>query len=161
LQQLAAASGVSKSMLSQIERGQVNPTCGAWRALRADFTNLIGGGNPEPGDTIELVGETEMPEIRNRDRSCRLRILSPPTLAGAIEWYELKILPGGALQSEPHSPGTMKHLTALSDALEVTSGAARQALRRGDTARYRADVPHRIANLSAKPARGFLVVISA
>jgi transcriptional regulator with XRE-family HTH domain len=165
LEQLAALSGVSKSMLSQIERGQANPTFAVlWsltRALRIDFNDLVQSGAVPAGDTsaIELVTASNTPEISNADGSCRLRILSPPKLAGATEWYELEIAPLGSLDSAPHAAGAFEHFTALSTGFEVSSGGSSQTLKAGETARYAADVPHRITNTSKRPAKGLLVVL--
>jgi transcriptional regulator with XRE-family HTH domain len=165
LEQLAAISGVSKSMLSQIERGQANPTFAVlWsltRALKIEFTDLTEGGSVPAGDNhaVELVTAAHTPEIRNADGSCRLRILSPPKFAGETEWYELEIAPSGSLDSAPHAAGAFEHFTAFTAGFEVASGKSKQTLRAGETARYPADVTHRITNTSKRPAKGLLVVV--
>ena len=60
LEQLAAASGVSRSMLSQIERGQANPTFATlWnltRALNIDISALVGGQATQPDPQIDVIG---------------------------------------------------------------------------------------------------------
>jgi transcriptional regulator with XRE-family HTH domain len=164
LGQLAASCGVSKSMLSQIERGEANPTFAVlWaltRALRLDFAALLEGATDvTPPASIDVVCQEHTPEIRSADGLCRLRILSPPALAGSIEWYTLEFAPAGRLDSTAHSPGTTEHFTAETTGFEITTAAARHALKAGETARYPADVPHRIANLSPRVGRGYLVVV--
>ena len=58
LADLAMLSGVSRSMLSEIERGKANPTYGTlWhltRALNIDLNSLISGVSEERGDRIDL-----------------------------------------------------------------------------------------------------------
>lgn len=164
LEQLAQSSGVSKSMLSQVERGQANPTFAIlWsltRALKIEFADLLdGGSNALPDDAIEVVTVGHTPEIRNADGTCRLRILSPPTLSSHVEWYDVEIEPKGALDSRPHAPGTVEHFTALSGAFEITSDGAAREIKTGETARYAGDVPHRIANVSSRRAKGLMVVL--
>ncbi|MGI6852142.1 helix-turn-helix domain-containing protein [Mesorhizobium sp. 1B3] len=164
LEQLAAQAGVSKSMLSQIERGEANPTFAVvWsltQALQIDFGALVGSGSAAASvGQIEVTSRPHTPEIRSADGRCRLRILSTPRLAGRTEWYDVEIDPLGSLDSEPHSAGTFEHLTALTEGFEVASGANVIPLKEGETARYPADVPHRITNVSDKRARGFLVVL--
>ncbi len=164
LEQLAAMSGVSKSMLSQIERGQANPTFAVlWsltRALKIGFADLLDGEViPMNDDTIELVTAAHTPEISSADGSCRLRILSPPRLAGQVEWYGVEIAPSGVLDSAPHAPGTSESFTAFTPGFEVTSGSSTRTLAAGETARYPADVPHRIANTAPEPAKGLMVVL--
>ncbi len=164
LEQIADLSGVSKSMLSQIERGQANPTFAVlWsltRALGIDFTDLIdGAATAAADDAIEVVSRLGTPEMQSSDGLCRLRIFSPPHLAGVTEWYEILIEPSGALDSAPHAPGAYEHLTVFDGTLDVTSAAATRPVAAGETARYPADADHRIANSSDKPARGLLVVL--
>ncbi len=164
LEQLAALSGVSKSMLSQIERGQANPTFAVlWsltRALKIGIADLLDGeAVPVDHDVIEVVTAAHTPEISSADGSCRLRILSPPRLAGRMEWYDLEIAPSGILDSAAHAPGTSESFTASTPGLEVTSGSSTRTLLAGETARYPADVPHRIANTAVESAKGLLVVV--
>ncbi len=164
LEGLAALSGVSKSMLSQIERGEANPTFAVlWqltRALRIDFAELVAGSVAEHGTAgIELVTLALTPEIRSPQGQWRLRILSPPDLVTKMEWYELELPPGGKLSSAPHAPGTNEHLTALSDGLKVETAHGVQPISAGETARYRADVEHEISNDSKTTARALMVVM--
>jgi transcriptional regulator with XRE-family HTH domain len=165
LEQLAALSGVSKSMLSQIERSEANPTFAVlWsltQALKIDFADLIAAGVVHrQNNPIEVVTVAHTPEIKSPDGAWRLRILSPPALAGRIEWYEVEIAAGGSLQSAPHAPGTYEHLTAQSEGLAVeTALGGRQQLAPGETARYRADVEHEIANEGRDLAKALMVVL--
>jgi transcriptional regulator with XRE-family HTH domain len=163
LEQLATRSGVSRSMLSQIERSQTNPTFATlWnltRALGVELSELVDGRSGAQAAAILVLPEHFTPEIRTADGGCLLRILSPAANAGAFEWYELILKAGAALVSEPHAPGAMEHLTLIEGSLEVESGAAMSTIAAGGTARYPADVPHAIHNRSGEPARAILVVV--
>ena len=105
LAELAAASGVSRSMLSEIERGNANPTYGTlWhltRALGLDFNGLIDGISGEPRSIERQTGHAT-PVIRSADGSCSLQILSPASMVSVTEWYLLTFEPKGRLISEPH-----------------------------------------------------------
>ncbi len=161
LDAVANLSGVSRSMVSQIERGESSPTISTlWnltRALQVDFAGLLDdtGG----ADRIEVLRAADVPSIENRGSGCTIRILSPPEEAGQHEVYELRFVGGGVLDSQPHRRGAREHLTVIEGKLTVTSGDAVQKIGQGDTARYAADVPHRIE--SDRPARAFLVVQDA
>ncbi len=164
LERLAALSGVSRSMLSQIERGEANPTFAVlWsltQALRIDFADLIAGGVAHrQANPIETVTVALTPEINSPDGAWRLRILSPPALAGRVEWYDVEIGPQGRLVSAPHAPGTYEHLTAHTDGLMVTTAFGVQTLKAGETARYRVDVDHEIRNAGVGAAKALMVVI--
>ena len=162
LDDLAALSGVSKSMLSQVERGQANPTFATlWSlttALDLELPELIGlqSSVSHPGIEVTVGGFT--PEIRTDDGLCTLRILSPTQSAGQIEWYDLILQPGGALVSQPHARGAREHLTVRDGVLQVASGGDSVEVLQDATARYAADVPHAIRNLGKTAARALLVV---
>ena len=158
----AKLSGVSRSMVSQIERGESSPTIATlWnltRALQVDFAGLLDGAIAAAD--IEVLRSADVPTIDNLGSKCRIRILSPPEQAGKHEVYDLRIATGGMLDSRPHTRGAREHLTVIEGTLEVTSGEATTVLGVGDTARYAADVAHRITAMHG-PARAFLVVQDA
>jgi XRE family transcriptional regulator, regulator of sulfur utilization len=163
LDELSRRAGVSKSMLSQIERGQANPTVAVvWRlaqALGVDLSDLLeGASRAEPGG-IEAVAAHATPQLTSPDGLARLRILGPIDLAGRFEWYELEVKPGGVLASEAHEPGSREHLSVLAGALLVESGSAQQTLKAGETARYAADQAHAIRNPGRGSATALLVVL--
>lgn len=164
LDELSRRAGVSKSMLSQIERNQANPTVAVvWRlanALRVELSELLGGERPA-APPIEVVASHATPALSSPDGLCRLRILGPIDLAGNFEWYELTVQPGGALESAAHEPGSREHLSVLAGELEVTAGGSRQFVKSGETARYAVDGAHAIRNLSKKAATALLVVLHA
>jgi transcriptional regulator with XRE-family HTH domain len=162
LDELSRQAGVSKSMLSQIERGQANPTVAVvWRlagALGVPLAELLGEARPaEP--LLATVPAHATPLMQSPDGKCELRILGPIDLAGRFEWYALTVQPGGTLDSQPHEPGSREHLTVQSGALEVSAGSESARLRHGETARYAVDVPHRIHNPGRTPAQALLVVL--
>ncbi|HCT34170.1 MAG TPA: XRE family transcriptional regulator, partial [Sulfitobacter sp.] len=107
LDAVAKLSGVSRSMVSQIERGESSPTIATlWnltRALQVDFAGLLDSA-PTPAQ-IEVLRAAEVPTINNLGSGCRIRILSPPEEAGKHEVYELLIDAGGMLDSQPHTRG--------------------------------------------------------
>ncbi len=157
LDAVAKLSGVSRSMVSQIERGESSPTVSTlWnltRALQVDFAGLL---EDQPVSQLEVLRAQQVPTIENRGTGCTIRILSPPEDAGHHEVYELRFAEGGVLDSAPHARGTQENLTVIEGALTVTSGEAVDRLDTGETARYAADVPHRLQ--AEGKARAFLVV---
>ncbi len=163
LDALSRKAGVSKSMLSQIERGQANPTVAVvWRlanALNVGMGDLLGARLPAQPAAIELLAAHAVPAIRSPDGLCELRILGPIGLAGQFEWYALSVQPGGVLDSQPHETGTQEHLSTMAGALEVQAGDQSQRIKTGETARYAADQPHCIRNAGKTVASGWLVVV--
>ena len=155
LEAVANLSGVSRSMVSQIERGESSPTISTlWnltRALQVDFAGLLEGA--KASDQIEVLRSSEVPSIDNMGQNCRIRILSPPEEAGGHEVYDIEFDKDGALNSQPHARGAREQLTVLEGSVRVTSGSAISDLSQGDTARYAADIVHSIT--ANGPARVF------
>ena len=164
LEQLSIKSGVSKSVVSQIERGKVNPTFAVvWsltQVLEIEFSNLVDTSSAAAAaGTIEVTTKTRTPEIQSADGLSRLKILGSPRLASHPECYDVKMQPGGRLDSDPHAPGTFEHFTALTESFEIPCGESTMSLREGETAHYQADTSHYISNIGGQQARGFLVVL--
>ncbi|QGZ63823.1 helix-turn-helix domain-containing protein [Paraburkholderia acidisoli] len=161
LDDLSRAAGVSKSMLSEIERDKANPTIAvAWRltnALGVKLDSLFAA--PKAPEAIAVAGPHDIPTLHGQDAGYQLRVWGPIELAGSFEWYELTLKPGGALVSNAHEPGTREHLTVLQGSLEVEAAGAMQRIKAADTARYIADQPHAIRNVGKGEARALLVVI--
>lgn len=161
LDDLSRAAGVSKSMLSEIERDKANPTIAvAWRltnALGITLDELF--SQQKAPETIRVDGPHDIPTLAGHDGQYQLRVWGPIDLAGRFEWYELTLPGGGALVSNAHEPGTREHLTVLQGAMEIEAAATARRLKTGDTARYPADAPHAIRNPGRAEARALLIVI--
>ena len=164
LEALAGLSGVSKSMLSQIERGESSPTIASlWnltKALNIDFSGLLDGAPKERSPIREVIRSAQIPVIKSRGEGCRIRILSAPETVGDTEIYDLEFEPNASLDSDPHRSGCMENLTVFSGSLTVTTDGVSETLNRGDTVRYVADRPHSIQSKSKK-SRAVLIVTGA
>jgi len=160
LEAMAKLSGVSRSMLSQIERGQSSPTVATlWsltQALRVDFAGLLDDQTASRSIT-EILRANRTPTIDSQGEGCRIRILSPPAQVGRLEVYEIQFAADAALLSEPHQSGCHEDLTVLEGALEVVSGNETEQVFEGDTIRYAADCPHRIRAIGSA-AKAILIV---
>jgi len=162
LEDLSRIAGVSKSMLSQIEREKANPTIAiTWRlanALGVAIGELLADVEKDI-ETIRIIDAHETPTLPGAHAGYILRILGPMELAGKYEWYELTLSPGGELVSQPHDPGTTEHLTLLHGSMELEVGNSKKKVKLGATARYPADQHHAIRNPGKSEAKGLLVVI--
>jgi XRE family transcriptional regulator, regulator of sulfur utilization len=163
LDQLSKAAGVSKSMLSQIERNEANPTVAVlWKLTNAlnvalaEFLTVEAQEFASP--VVSVVPSHATPVIKSPDGKCVLRILGPVEMVGKIEWYELRIEPGGVLFSEPHQTNAKEHLSVLGGNVVLDVAGTRKDIRQGETARYPVDVQHSITNQQSAPAIAVLVV---
>lgn len=163
LDELSRHAGVSKSMLSQVERNLANPTVAVlWRLATALGVSLADFLSPEnaadAAPAVTVIPAHSIPVIKSPDGKCELKILGPVDLAARFEWYELAIQPGGMLASEPHELGAKEHLSVLNGTVTVQSGPSEKKVRHGETARYPVDVQHAISNAGKTVATALLVV---
>ena len=160
LEQLATASGVSRSMLSQIERGQANPTLAVTFRIAQVFGMTIGElvDDPAASSNIEIVHGNDPNNLFRADEVCQIRTLSPLHMEKSVEFYELVIQPGAALDSAPHFDGTREMFTVTAGVAKLSAGQTDCELTIGDTANYRADLNHTISNDGTSELKGYLVV---
>lgn len=161
LEGLANASGVSRSMLSQIEREQANPTLAVTLRIAQAFGMTLGELLEVPGasSTVTVIRANDHAFHYRSDKFSRVRTLSPLNLEKDVEFYEVQLQPGGALRSSAHFEGTREFLTVQKGQVRVESAGDAEELGPGDSATYRADVPHAIINLGKGEALVFLVDI--
>jgi transcriptional regulator with XRE-family HTH domain len=161
LDTLAHASGVSRSMLSQVERNQANPTLAVAMRIARAFGMALGDLAETPGATSSLVviRVSDHAYHYRSDKDCKIRTLSPLHLEKDVEFYEVQLNEGGALRSSAHFEGTREFLTVQKGRVRVESAGDSEELTRGDSVNYRADVPHAIVNSGKGEAVVFLVDI--
>ncbi|QOR40989.1 helix-turn-helix transcriptional regulator [Billgrantia diversa] len=160
LEQLAAASGVSRSMLSQIERGKANPTLAVTLRIAQAFDMNIGDlvDQPWTASRIEVVRSDDASQLFRDDHDCRIRTLSPLHMEKNVEFYEIRLAAGARLQSAAHFEGTRELLTVTQGHARIEAGENRCELNSGDSAHYHADLEHTIENVGEGELVSFLVV---
>ena len=160
LEQLSAACGVSRSMLSQIERNQANPTLGvAFRIAQAfgmSLGNLVDVPNATP--SIDVIRAHDRTYHYRQEKDCRLRTLSPLHLEKDVEFYEFTLKPAGVCGARRISAvrGNSKPCSRerCGPAATTTPASCTAAI-----PHYPADVPHSIENVGKQEAVMFLVDI--
>lgn len=162
LEELASVSGVSRSMLSEIEREKANPTLTVTfriaRAFGLTLQELIESAEAS-ASKIQVIRASDRAQVFRSDKHHEIRTLSPLNLEKDVEFYEVTLRPGGALRSQPHFEGTREFLTVEEGSVRIESDQDTDELTKGDSGTYRADVPHAIVNTGKGEALVFLVVI--
>ena len=161
LETLSQRCGVSRAMLSQIERGQANPTLAVTLGIARAFGLSIGElvQLPDASSSLQVIRASDRAYEFRSDENCRVRTLSPLNLEKDVEFYEVLLRQGGALRSSAHFTGTREFLTVQCGRVRVESGSDREELGKGDSVSYRADVAHAIVNIGEGEAIVFLVDI--
>jgi transcriptional regulator with XRE-family HTH domain len=160
LEALARISGVSKSMLFQIEQERVNPSViTLWkvaRGLNVSFPTILSGEHPSE-NPFEILRKGDAPAITSEDGLCELHGTSNVHFQDMLETYTLTISAGGALRSKPHFPGTEEILVVTKGRVRITTSGESAELKRGDSARYHVDADHAIEGIGGQ-AEAFLIV---
>lgn len=148
-------------MLSQIERKEANPTLVVMFRIAQAFGMSLGQFVEAPGATyaVDVIRARDRAYHYRSDKDCRIRTLSPLHLEKDVEFYEVTVQPGGGLRSSAHFEGTREFLTVQKGSVRVESAGDAEELQPGDSASYRADVPHAIVNTGRSAAVLFLVDI--
>ena len=140
----AELTGVSRSMLAQIEKGEVNPTISVvWKianGFKVSFTSLV---EPQSEGVSVLRCGAPLEEDGGRYRNYPAFPFDERRL---FETYRIVIRPGGALDAQPHLSGAEEYITVFAGSAEIRVGEAVYTLERGDSIRFRADVPHGYRN---------------
>lgn len=159
LEMLAAKAGVSRAMLSQIERGASVPTINTvWKLARAfdlPFSALIADSLPQPISDLPAASALRLKSASGKMSS---RALFPPESTPRAEFYELRMDPGAVEASDPHSEGAVENLVVASGRLEVAFGDTVHALGPGDAILFPGDQLHTYRNPGPEEAVAFLVM---
>lgn len=161
LSELAEQSGVAKSIISQIERNETNPTLATvWRlsqALDISIERVLAAHEDDP--FIENISRADTPVLLSEDGKIKLAIIGWISTVEWLQWYDVSAEPGGELDSEGHQRGSIECLSVISGALEVEVAGVTQRVEAGGTVRYRCDRRHVIRNTGPETARATMVCI--
>ena len=146
----ASLTGVSRSMLAQIEKGDVNPTISVlWKianGLKISFSSLV---EREISAASVIPTETITPLIEDEGRYINYPIFSFDEKK-LFESYRIVIEPNGFLLAAPHMEGTEEYLTIFSGEVEIGTGEETYLLKVGDSIRFKADVEHHYKNMGTE-----------
>ncbi|WP_348934949.1 XRE family transcriptional regulator [Aquabacter sp. CN5-332] len=159
LSDLSEQSGVAKSIISQIERNETNPTLATvWRLSQAlDMTVERVLASSEDAPFVEKLTRADTPILVSEDGLCRLTIIGWIKTVEWLQYYDFHAEPGGELDSDAHQRGAIECLSVLSGALQVDVAGAVETVKAGETLRYRCDRRHTIRNVGEEPAHAFMV----
>lgn len=163
---LAGMTGLSRSLLGQIELGRVQASVSVvWRIAQAfgvNFSELLSTGR-----TVEtkVLREKDAKRLVSPDGRFSSRALYPFGDKPDAEFYELFLAAHSREDAEAHRPGTRENLIVTAGRLVLhvgRSGAAKQyELAKGDAIVFTADVPHAYVNPSKDECWMYLVMTYA
>jgi transcriptional regulator with XRE-family HTH domain len=162
LEALAARSGVSRSMISLIERGESSPTAVVLEKLAAalgvTLASLFDAPTAPSAPRGPVVRRADQPEWQDPASGYRRRNVSPPGVAQPMQIVEVHFPAGGRVAFDNGAIRAHQQIWVLEGSIDVTVGADRHRLREGDCLAMRLDQPTMFHNASRKPARYAVVI---
>ena len=158
LDQLSEVTGVSKSMLRQIETGKSSPTIATiWKianGLRVSFTALL----REPAIEAEVRSFTGETPLTAQGKHYRLYPLVPFEPQQSFETYYVEIDPGTVFKGEPHEGNTYEYVFVTTGRLEITVEDQSFVVNTGEFLQFQASASHEYKCLGKKAAAGIMQI---
>lgn len=159
LDDAAEQTGVSKSMLYQIEQGGANPSINVLgkiaSGLRIEFTELIAS----PPEDSYLVKITDVFPIKEEEKYT-VKTCFPYEDNKKIELYRIDILPGGVYTSGGHGSGTREYIAVLEGVLTIDTGREVQDICPDEIFRFNCEEEHKYIN-NGEAKTGFICFFTA
>jgi len=163
LDSLATKSGVSRSMISLIERGESSPTAVVLEKLAAGLGVMLASlfdapAAPQPSGPV--ARREDQPQWRDPASGYVRRNVSPPGVPQPMQIVEVQFPAGARVAFETGARDTRVHqqVWVLEGAIDVTVGAERHRLRKGDCLAMQLDRPTMFHNPTRKPTRYAVVI---
>ncbi len=161
LEELAQASGVSRAMISRIERGEASPTATLLARLAAPLGISLSELFSPPGASDPLQRRADQPVWRDPETGYVRRNVSPMGGASPLGLVEVELPPGAHVLFDQHpSPPLNQLVHVLEGQLQAVVGDRAYMLEAGDCLSMRLDRPNQYRNISDRPVR-YLVAIAS
>lgn len=163
LETLSEHSGISRSMLSQVERGEKNPTVSVAvkiaKALGVNLFHLIGEG--EEHRKVKVLPKEQQLSVKNPATNFEQQLLSPTFENRHLEIMRHLVPENvGSGDLPPSQKGVEKYLIVEKGKLKVTLDDETYLLTRGDAMYFEGNVPHRYENVG-RDVCSYLIVVSS
>jgi transcriptional regulator with XRE-family HTH domain len=167
LDALASQSGVSRSMISLIERGETSPTAVVLEKLAAGLGVMLASLFDSPAAAVAapsgpVARRDDQPQWQDPASGYRRRNVSPPGVPQPMQIVEVCFPPGGRVAFETGGRDVRVHqqVWVLEGVIDVTLGGERHRLREGDCLAMQLDRPTMFHNPTRKPTRYAVVIAS-
>lgn len=161
---LAERSGVSRSMISLVERGESSPTANVLDRLAAGLGTTLASllAEGERGDASPLARRADQPSWRDPGTGYLRRNLSPPGFPSPIELVEVVVPPGArvAYDAVPRMAAVHQQVFVIEGGIRLSVGEDAHDLAEGDCLAMRLDRPIVFHNPADRPARYLVALVT-
>lgn len=161
LDDLATRAGVSRAMISRIERGEANPTAQLLarlcHALGTTLSRFFAEDAPAGGP---LRRQEDQHVWRDPETGYVRRSVSPEAAGSPVDIVDVTFPPGARVifEPQPFDTGTMQHLWLLSGRMRMTAEETTHELHPGDCLFMRLDEAIVFSNPHDEPARYAIIL---
>lgn len=152
LSEVSSLSGVSKTMLSQIERGESIPTLSTlWKianGLKIRFETLLENAPKQYG----VNSISDMEPIKDKDGNVEIYCIAPFNPLNGFEFFYGIFKPGGKISSSSHRNCIAECFMVISGTMELSIGTKRNRLDAGQFLTFDAQETHGYFNCGAETA---------
>lgn len=151
-------TGVSKSMLGQIERGESTPSVATlWKistGMKISFTSLM----VENKEEVKIIDNKNITPLNNGDNKFKVYPIFPFEPGRNFEILSIDMDPGAESMSEAHEIGTEEFVMVYSGQLKIFVGEENYALKANQSIRYKADKKHFYENCGLEKVKLCMVI---
>ena len=162
LEELAERAGVSRAMISKVERGEKNPTlvvtAKVAEGLGVTLSELL---RVEERREIVVVPREKRMVMSDPETGFERQLLSP-TFGGRGVEFVRNVVPYGSTSGEfpPYRRGVEEYVVVEKGRLRAAVGGEEHLLEEGDALYFEADVSHRFDNEGDGECSYYLVIVS-
>ena len=160
VQQLAAASGLSKGFISQVENGRTSPSLVTLKDLAGALATSVAYLVVEEEQVPHVVRAHERPRVHVGGNTSKVELLSAQPKRN-LELLMAELPPGMSAGDKRHYHHGEEVLLCLEGRLSVSCGDQRLVLEAGDSCHYDGRVPHAIENCGPGVARVLIAMTPA
>ena len=158
--ELAARSGSSKAMVSEIESEKKNPTlpmaCAISSALECQLSDLL---DVAPPVRFAKLAPDQRSVLVDAASGIERHLVSPAMVRHGIQVLIFELPPGSSVDWSPHGRGAVEHATCILGRVRVWCGEASADLAAGESANFEPSMAHGFKNLDDASASRLFVVI--
>lgn len=161
LDELAQRSAVSRRMIVNVEAGTSNASLATLlrlaTALQVSLADLV--ATEDRARDVVVRSDGDHPVLWQGPAGGRAVLVASADVPDTLEQWDWTLEPGEHYASEAHAAGTRELLHVLDGQLRLTVGEHAHDLAAGASASFRADVPHRYANVGMRSVRFVMTVL--
>jgi transcriptional regulator with XRE-family HTH domain len=160
LDQLAEQSGVSRAMISRIERAQASPTAALLARLCSALGQSLSMFFAQTEHTSPLARRTQQPVWQDPETGYLRRSVSAPGTGSPIDVVEVEFPPGATVHfaSQPASRNQWQHVWLFEGRMELTVGDVMYVLDAGDCLHMNIGDVHTFRNPTQNIARYGVII---